>query len=188
VRKYSYQEYQFMTETIRVGIIGAGANTRSKHIPGLQAIEGVEIISVCNRSLESSQRVADEFGIPMVHENWWRLIDAGDINAVVIGTWPYMHERMTVRALAANKHVMCEARMARNLTEARAMLAASQAHLNLITQIVPSPMTLGVDKTIKRLLADGYLGIYWSSKFGQETALSTLMHRCTGARILIIAA
>jgi predicted dehydrogenase len=158
VQKYSYQEYQFMIETIRVGIIGAGANTRSKHIPGLQAIEGVEVISVCNRSLESSQRVADEFGIPMVYENWWQLIDADDTDAIVIGTWPYMHERMTGRALAANKHVMCEARMARNLTEARAMPAASQAHPNLITQIVPSPMTLGVDKTIKRLLTEGYLG------------------------------
>ena len=29
-------------ETVKVGIIGAGGNTRSRHIPGLQAIEGVE--------------------------------------------------------------------------------------------------------------------------------------------------
>ena len=37
--------------TIRVGIVGAGANTRSKHIPGLQAIKGVEVVSVCNRKV-----------------------------------------------------------------------------------------------------------------------------------------
>ncbi len=146
------------TETIRVGVVGAGANTRSRHIPGLQAINGVEIVSVCNRSPESSQRVADEFGIPTVYHHWWELIDAGDTDAIVIGTWPYMHERMTLRALAAGKHVMCEARMARNLTEARAMLVAAQANPQLVTQIVPSPMTLGVDQTIKRLLAEGYLG------------------------------
>lgn len=147
-----------MTETMRVGVIGAGANTRSKHIPLLQAIDGVEIISICNRSPESSQRVADEFGIPTVYPNWWELIDANDTDAIVIGTWPYMHERMTLRVLAADKHVMCEARMARNLTEAKTMLAASQAKPHLITQVVPSPMTLGVDKTIKRHLAEGYLG------------------------------
>ena len=65
-----------MADTIRVGIIGAGKNTRTKHIPGLQAIEGVEIVGVCNRSVESSQRVADEFGIPQVYENWWDVTDA----------------------------------------------------------------------------------------------------------------
>ncbi|MAS36614.1 MAG: hypothetical protein CL610_21595 [Anaerolineaceae bacterium] len=143
---------------IRVGIIGAGDNTRKKHIPGLQAMPGVEIVSICNRTPESSKRVADEFDIPTVYHNWWELVDAGDTDAVMIGTWPYMHARTTIRALNAGKHVMCEARMARNLTEAQAMLAASQANPHLITQIVPSPMTLGVDKTIQRLLAEDYLG------------------------------
>src|SRR3990172_4717193 len=65
---------------------------------------------------------------------------------------------MTVRALNAGKHVMCEARMARNLAEAQSMLAASKANPHLVAQIVPSPTTLGADKTIKRLLAEGYLG------------------------------
>jgi predicted dehydrogenase len=145
-------------KTIRVGIIGAGDNTRKKHIPGLQAIPGVEIVSVCNRTPESSKRVADEFGIQTVYHNWWELVDAGDTDAVMIGTWPYMHERMTVRALNAGKHVMCEARMARNLSEAQSMLAVSKAKPHLVAQIVPSPFSLGVDKAIQRLLAEGYIG------------------------------
>ena len=37
-------------ETIRIGIVGAGANTKEKHIPGFQALDGVEIVSVANRS------------------------------------------------------------------------------------------------------------------------------------------
>ena len=57
-------------QKIRVGIVGAGQNTTSKHIPGLQAIENVEINSVCNRSQQSSERVAAEFGIPTIYENW----------------------------------------------------------------------------------------------------------------------
>ena len=105
-------------DTIRVGIIGAGGNTRSRHIPGLQAIDGVEIIGVCNRSQESSQRVADEFGIPKTYSNWQDAIADPDTNAIVIGTWPYMHCRATVAALEADKHVMCEARMAMNAKEA----------------------------------------------------------------------
>ena len=145
-------------DTIRVGIIGAGGNTTSRHIPGLQAIEGVEIVGVCNRSQESSQRVADQFGIPKTYGNWQDAIADPDTNAIVIGTWPYMHCRATVAALETDKHVMCEARMAMNAREAHIMREASRQKTHLIAQIVPSPMTLRVDNTIKRLIAEGYIG------------------------------
>ena len=75
---------------IRVGIVGAGANTTSRHIPGLQSIDGVEIISVCNRSRASSERVAQQFNIPKIYGNWQELVQASDTDAIVIGTWPYM--------------------------------------------------------------------------------------------------
>ena len=114
-------------ETIRIGIIGAGGNTRGKHIPGLQALDGIEIITVCNRTLESGQRVADEFNIPLVTENWWEVTRADDLDAIIIGTWPYMHHPITLAALAADKHVMCEARMAMNAQEAHDMLNAAHA-------------------------------------------------------------
>ena len=145
-------------EPIRVGIIGAGANTRGKHIPGLQAIAGVEVVSVCNRSPESSARVAQQFDIATTYDNWNELVDAPDTNAIVIGTWPYLHCQATLAALAAGKHVLCEARMAMNADEAWEMQAAAQANPHLVVQIVPSPMTLRVDATLKRLLAEGYLG------------------------------
>ena len=146
------------SETIRVGIIGAGRNTKSRHIPGLQAIEDVEIIGVGNRSQESSHRVADEFGIPKIYNHWQDAIDDKETNAIVIGTWPYLHCRATVSALIANKHVMCEARMAMNAREAHAMRLMARRKSKLTAQIVPSPMTLRVDNTIKRLIAEGYIG------------------------------
>ena len=145
-------------ETIRVGVIGAGANTTWRHIPGLQAIDGVEIVGVCNRSRESSERVAREFNIPRTYEGWQDAIADPDINAIVIGTWPYMHCRTTLSALEADKHVMCEARMAMNAQEAHAMREASRENPHLVAQIVPSPMTLGQDNGIKRLIAEGYVG------------------------------
>ena len=145
-------------DTIRVGVVGAGANTTTHHIPKLQAIDGVEVISVCNRSRESSERVAQQFGIPTTYENWQELVAASDTNAIVIGTWPYMHCRLTLAALAANKHVMCEARMAMNAQEAHAMRNASRENTHLSAQIVPSPFSLRVDNTIKRLIGDGYIG------------------------------
>ena len=146
------------TDRIRIGIVGAGANTRLRHIPGLKAIDGVEVVSVCNRSRESGQRVADEFGIPMVYDQWTDLVAADDTDAICIGTWPYLHCPVTLSSLAAGKHVLTEARMAMNATEARAMFEAGRRRPDLVTQIVPSPLTLKFDRTIKDMIAGGYLG------------------------------
>ncbi|MFQ5656255.1 MAG: Gfo/Idh/MocA family protein [Candidatus Methylomirabilales bacterium] len=146
------------SDTIRVGIVGAGANTRVKHIPGFKAIQGVEVVSVANRSRESSERVAREFDIPKVYDNWLELVEADDTDAICIGTWPYLHCPVTLTALENDKHVLCEARMAMNAAEAHAMLEEARQHPHLVTQLVPAPHTLTVDHTIQGLIADGYLG------------------------------
>ncbi len=143
---------------LRIGIVGAGANTRLRHIPGLKAIAGVEIVSVANRSRDSGERVAREFGIPRVYDTWQELVGAGDTEAICIGTWPYLHCPVTLAALERGKHVLCEARMAMNAAEARAMLEASRRRPHLVAQLVPAPHTLTVDSTLQALIADGYLG------------------------------
>jgi len=147
-----------MVETIRVGVIGAGGNTRTRHIPGLAAIDGVEIAAVCNRSQESGQRVADEFGIPKVVTDPQAIFSDPEIDAVCIGTWPYRHREYVIASLEAGKHVLTEARMAMNATEAREMLAASQQHPELVAQIVPSPLDFKSWRTIRRMVNDGSLG------------------------------
>ena len=143
---------------IRIGLVGAGANTRLRHIPGFQAIDGVDVVAVANRSAASGQRVADEFGIPRVFDNWQDLVNSQDVDAVCIGTWPYMHCTVTLAALDAGKHVLTEARMAMDAAEAKAMLQASRSHPGLVTQVVPSPFTFKVDRTVQDLVASGYLG------------------------------
>src|SRR5919109_1060229 len=144
--------------TIRVGFVGAGKNTRSRHIPGFQKQAGVELAAVANRSRQSGERVAKEFGIARVYDDWRELVRAADVDAVCIGTWPYTHCEMTLAALAAGKHVLCEARMAMDAAEGRRMLEAARRAPNLVTQLVPSPPTLEVDETLTKLIADGYIG------------------------------
>jgi predicted dehydrogenase len=145
-------------EVVRLGLIGAGRNTRERHIPGFQKIPGVEIAAVANRSRESGQRVADSFNIPTVYDNWRELLDDPTIDAVCIGTWPYMHCTLTLAALDKGKHVLCEARMAANSQEAHAMLDASMTLPHLVAQIVPSPTTFKVDGLLMQLISEGYLG------------------------------
>jgi len=147
-----------MSKRVRVGLIGAGANTRSRHLPELQAIEGVDIVSVVNRTAESSRTVADEFSIPRTHETWQALLADPEIDAVVIGTWPNTHCEMTCAALRAGKHVLTEARMARNLAEARGMLAVAKEHPELVARIVPSPFGLTCGPAVHHLIHNHFLG------------------------------
>ena len=94
------------SETIRVGIIGAGANPRRNHIPGLQAIDAVEVVVVVNRTPESGRRVAEEFKIPRVADSRDQIVRDNEIDAVVIGIWPYVHGVTTVAALENGKNVL----------------------------------------------------------------------------------
>jgi predicted dehydrogenase len=86
------------------------------------------------------------------------VIDDPAVDAIVIGTWPYMHKVLTCAALDAGKHVLCEARMAMNADEAHAMWDTSRAHPSLVAQIVPSPFSLPFDQSIQAMIRDQILG------------------------------
>ena len=145
-------------EPIRVGLIGAGRNTRERHMPGFDKVPGLEVAAVANRSRASGRVVADQFNIPTVYDNWQELLEDESLNAVCIGTWPNMHRTLTVAALDKGKHVLCEARMATNAQEARDMLDASRNRPDQTAQIVPSPLTFKVDPLLQQMIGDGYLG------------------------------
>jgi len=147
-----------MTQPIRIRLIAAGPNMRARHIPGLRAVEGVEIVTVCNRRRESAQAVAREFAIPRICDHWEQVLADPDVDAVVIGTWPYLHCAITVAALEAGKHVLTEARLAMNAAEAHQMLDAAHRNPRLVTQVVPSPFGLKGDAVVRAWLAGGLLG------------------------------
>ena len=145
-------------DRVRVGIIGAGTVVREVMIPGFKKIQECEVVAVANRSLQSSRRVADEFNIPRAYSNWQELLDDDGIDAVLIGTWPYMHHTITLAALESGKHVLCQARMSNTAAEAHEMLAASKQHPDLICQLVPTSTSYVVDRALQRLLEEAYVG------------------------------
>lgn len=142
---------------VRLGIIGAGGIVEQRHLPGFGAVEGVALQAVCNRTRESGQAVAARWNIPVVLTDWRELIARDDVDAVVVGTWPYLHRDAVVAALMAGKHVFCQARMTMNYADARHMYEMSQLS-DRVTALCPPPHVMAVDKLVRRLLADGALG------------------------------
>jgi len=143
---------------IRIGIIGAGGIFRNRHFPGLAKVKDAEVTAICNRTAASGRKIAAEFKLqPDIMTDPHELIARKDIDAVMIGTWPYMHAPFVLESLDAGKHTWVQARMAMDLREARAMYARSE-ETGLATQICQPPHALAGDWYMRHLIADGYVG------------------------------
>ena len=147
-----------MNIPIRLGIIGAGNIVKNRHLPGFAKLEDCAVVAVHNRRRANAEAVAKEWKIPHVGDSPEAVYGRDDVNAVLIGTTPYLHRDLTVAALNAGKHVFCQARMARTVGEARDMLAAAQAHPKQVTMICPAPHVFPGQKFVERLLREGALG------------------------------
>ena len=142
---------------VRIGIIGAGGIFRSRHFPGLAQIDDAEVVAICNRSKESGEKVIAEQNLSAdAMTDLDALLARSDIDAVMIGTWPYKHCEFVLASLAAGKHTFVQARMAMNLREAKQMYSAGQ-EAGLVTQICPAPPWKGA-RFLRRLVDEGYLG------------------------------
>src|SRR5213082_553989 len=144
---------------LRIGIVGAGAIVRDRHLPGLKKHPEVEIVAVSNSTYESAEKFCQEnapHATPMA--NWADLLSVPELDIVWIGTPPYMHSAVTISALEAGKHVFCQARMSMDLAEAEEMLAASKRYPELVTMLCPPPFGMRADLLVKKVLAENYIG------------------------------
>ncbi len=117
-----------MKETILVGIIGTGGIAGGKHMPALAKLEGVEMTAFCDIEEAKAQAAAKRFGTPTakVYADYRELLKDPTIDVVHVLTPNDSHAEITVAALEAGKHVMCEKPMAKKAADARRMLEAAR--------------------------------------------------------------
>ena len=124
-----------MKRNVKVGIIGCGGIANGKHMPALAAIEGCEMVAFCDIVVERAQAAAEKFGVEgaKVYEDYKELLKDESIEVVHVCTPNRSHSFITVDALEAGKHVMCEKPMAINSAEAQKMLDAAARTGNKLT-------------------------------------------------------
>jgi len=144
-------------EKIGVGLIGTGF-ARNTQAPAFSICEGAELIAVCSGRVESAQRVAAEFNIKYVCENYEQLLALEDVSLVVISAPPYLHHPITMAALEAGKHVICEKPMAMNAAEAREMVEAAESRPDQLSIIDHELRFNPTWRRLKELVDDGFLG------------------------------
>ena len=117
-----------MAELIKIGIIGCGGIATGKHMPSLKKVADVEMVAFCDIIPERAEKAAKNFGTPdaKVYTDYKELLKDPEISVVHVCTPNRSHSFITVDALEAGKHVMCEKPMAINSEEAKKMLDAAK--------------------------------------------------------------
>ena len=112
--------------TIRVGIIGCGMITQRSQAPGLAKVEGMEIAAVCDTNADNRAKVREEHAPDATEfDDYHKMLGAGLVDAVSVATPVFLHCPMTVAALEAGCHVLCEKPMAMSAEESGRMVEAA---------------------------------------------------------------
>ncbi len=120
-------------KTWRVAIIGAGFVVQRAHIPGFQALPHVTIVALADVNEPRAQEVAQEAGIPHVYTDYQEMLRQERPDIVVVATPNLFHKPMTLAALEAGAHVLCEKPLALSYADAQEMMAAAQERGRVLT-------------------------------------------------------
>jgi predicted dehydrogenase len=149
---------------IKVGFIGCGGIAGQKHFPGMKQEQGVEMTAFCDIVRERAEKGAKEYGAPgaKVYTDYRELLEDKTLDAVHVLTPNVSHSEITVAALEAGKHVLCEKPMAATTADAQKMLDARDRSGKLLT--IGYQYRHNHENAIaKKVVDDGWLGdIYYA--------------------------
>ena len=122
-------------EKIKVGVIGCGGIANGKHMPSIKSLGDVEIVAFCDIIKEKAEDAKKNFGTEdaKVYTDYKELLKDDSIVAVHVCTPNRSHSFITVDALHAGKHVICEKPMAINAAEAKKMVDAAKETGKILT-------------------------------------------------------
>ena len=138
-----------------IGIIGVGFGAQV-HVPAFRS-EGWDVAAICSRTRGKAQKAADEAGIPSVYTDPMELIRRDDLAAVAIITPPGAHHQLSIAALNAGKHVLCEKPFALDAKQGAEMLAAAEKS-GKTAMIAHEFRHMPQRAYIRQLVAEDYIG------------------------------
>lgn len=120
---------------IRIGIIGCGGISENKHLPALKKMPEVELVAFCDIIEERATKLAQKFGVEnaAVYTDYKELLKDKTIQAVHVLTPNRSHSFISIDAMNADKHVMCEKPMAKTYAEAKDMVETAKKTGKILT-------------------------------------------------------
>ena len=163
-----------MSDYVRVGVISTSWWADMMHLPSLKSHPRADVVAICGRNRDRAEEMAQKYEIPQTFTDYQEMIARGGIQAIVIAAPDDLHYPMTMAALDAGLHVLCEKPLALNVRQAEEMTARAEAagvkHMALYTW-----RWLPYFQYLRELIEKGYLGrcyhchFRWLAEYGRDT-------------------
>ena len=152
-----------LPRTWRVAYIGAGSIVKYAHIPNFSALPNVENVAICDVNEARAQALAAEMKTSAVYADYRKMLAEVQPDITVVATPNVFHREMSIAALEAGSHVLCEKPLAPTYAEAAEMFDAARAAGRVLT--VGSHMRFNDNTQIARRQADaGFFGKIYASR------------------------
>ncbi|WP_414474850.1 Gfo/Idh/MocA family protein [Microvirga sp. M2] len=115
-----------MSKKVRWGVLSTAQIARKHVIPAMKAGCFTDIVAIASRDKERASEAAADLGVPKAYGSYEALLADPDIDAIYNPLPNHLHAPLTIKALEAGKHVLCEKPIALNAEEARQIEAAQK--------------------------------------------------------------
>lgn len=161
-------------EIVNVAVIGTGMGRY--HMQDYSTLPDAKLVAICDLNEAEARFFAEKYGAPHVFSDYRRLFELPGLDAVSIAVPNYLHAPITLAALEAGLHVLCEKPMATTVEDATAMVEKARAvgkrlmvHMNM--RFRDANLALG------RLSAAGELGqVYYGRASMIRRRLVPVLH------------
>jgi predicted dehydrogenase len=148
-------------QKLRVGVVGLGYAGRTA-LEAFAELPDVEVVALAGLEKDRLAELGDRFGIPHRYERWEDLLKAEGLDAVSVATPTQLHAPITLAALEAGLHVLCEKPLARTVAEGTAMVKAA-TEAGRVLKVVFNHRERGDVAVLKHQIDEGLLGrIYYA--------------------------
>lgn len=141
---------------LKIGIIGCGKIAQVRHIPEYLSNEHAQIIAFHDRTRERAEKLASKHG-GKVYQSYHELLEDREIDAVSVCVANHLHARVTIDALQAGKHVLCEKPMATTIEDCEAMVATAKTTEKKLV-VGHNQLLTPAHKRAKALIDQGLIG------------------------------
>ncbi len=144
-------------KTVSVGVVGTSWWADAMYLPALQDHPYGQVTAICGRNPERTRQMAERWHILKAYTDYKAMIKSGDIQAIIVATNNDSHYPITMAALEAGLHVLCEKPLAMTYAQAHEMAEfADQKGVKNMTPFTYRFMPAA--RYLKELVEGGYIG------------------------------
>ncbi len=151
-------------DKLRIGMVGTSWYADLMHLPILKSHANAQITAICGRNRARADEMAAKYEIPHVFTDYREMLDKVKLDAVVIAVPDNMHYPISMAALDAGLHVLCEKPMASNLQQAKAMLVKAEA-IQVKHMVYFTYRWMPQVRYMQQLLSEDFLGKPYHAHF-----------------------